>query len=177
MPRGFRLNQTELERLRRLQYSRNLSDGDLARQAGVSERTVKRLFSEGTTQSRTLFGDNPDDTRRGTIGIFRALGTTLEEIRPLPDIPDAEADRVINGERASGNVVVRPSTKTGEPRTASHVVIAAFWQDKSAKKLRIHPKLCYRDPEHPDKIIKEPSPKEEYVRRLEESDRSQIGVH
>lgn len=56
------------------------------------------------------------------------------------------------GDANSNNAVIRVNLDEGllEDLRSTHLVIAIFWQERSKQKIRIRPKLCYRDSESYD---------------------------
>ena len=53
------------------------------------------------------------------------------------------------GEPHSSNAIVRSEVENAlaEDPFSAHLVIAIFWQERQKQKIRIHPKLCYRNSE------------------------------
>ncbi|MEO8204057.1 MAG: helix-turn-helix transcriptional regulator [Betaproteobacteria bacterium] len=91
------------ERLARIRLGRNLTQADLATQAGVSKRTVERMEAGGPTQLVNL------------VRVCRALGLAdrLEVLIPEP-IPSPVAQLKLRGKERKRAATPKATAKTGK---------------------------------------------------------------
>jgi hypothetical protein len=150
----------------------------------LSVETLRRFVRDNFERPVTsIGGSTPEDWAESLLDIASGEGGWINEIYKIfcslnsgdprilqlrKDLKDPSLSVVI-GEDGLANSVVRKNIDTPlvEDPNSTHLVIAVFWQERDKQKIRISPKLHYRDPGNGD-ILQESLLKDNCSRMLDQ---------